>query len=237
MTQIQLGDIEIDVELKDIKNIHLSVHPPHGKVTIAAPELMHLDTIRVFALNKLQWIRKQQQAFHDQPREPIREYLPKESHYYLGKRYLLKVLESDDKPQVILRHDTIELHTRPATSYEKKKTLMEEWYRSQLKEILPGLITKWEAIIQVNCDSFSIRKMKTKWGSCNTEKKTILLNLELAKKPLECIEFIVVHELVHLHERKHNDNFVALMDKHLPKWRHIREQLNELPFSYVEWGR
>jgi len=237
MTHILLGDIEIAVELKDIKNIHLSVHPPHGKVTIAAPELMHLDTIRVFAFNKLQWIRKQQQAFHDQPREPIREYLPKESHYYLGKRYLLKVLETDDKPQVILKHDTIELHTRPSASYDKKKTLMEEWYRSQLKEILPDLITKWEAIIQVKSESFSIRKMKTKWGSCNTDKKTILLNLELAKKPLECIEFIVVHELVHLQERKHNDNFVALMDKHLPKWRHIREQLNELPFSYVEWGR
>lgn len=235
MLHIELGDIKIEVEQKDIKNIHLSVYPPNGVVRISAPNRMELDTIRVFALNKLQWIREQQKEFNNQERETPREYLTKESHYFLGKRYLLNVITKNQPPKVVLKHDTIELYVRPNSSVEKREEVLDEWYREELRAIAAEKIAKWEKVIGVEANAFSIRKMKTKWGSCNTDTKRILLNLELAKKPLECIEYIVVHELVHLLERSHNQVFVAYMDKFLPKWRHYREELNKLPFRHLDW--
>jgi hypothetical protein len=235
MQIIQLGNIKIEVEQKDIKNIHLSVYPPDGAVRIAAPIRMDLDTIRVFALNKLKWIRKQQETFKNQERETPREYLTKESHYYLGKRYLLKVIENNNPPQVILKNSSIELYVRPHTTIEKKEEIVTEWYRNQLKEIVPKLITKWEKVIGVKSNEFGIKKMRTKWGTCNTSAKRIWLNLELAKKPLECIEFIVVHQLVHLLERSHNERFVSYMNEFMPKWRFYREELNKLPFRHTDW--
>ncbi len=235
MQHIELGNIKIEVEQKDIKNIHLSVYPPNGVVRISAPNRMDLDTIRVFALNKLKWIRKQQETFKNQERETPREYLTKESHYYLGKRYLLKVVEHNNPPQVILKNSSIELFVRPNTSIEKKEDIIAEWYRNQLKEIVPKLITKWEKVIGVQSNEFGIKKMRTKWGTCNTEAKRIWLNLELAKKPLECIEFIIVHELVHLLERSHNERFVNYMNEFMPKWRFYREELNKLPFRHTDW--
>jgi len=235
MQTIQLGSIQIEVEQKDIKNIHLSVYPPNGAVRISAPNRMDLDTIRVFALHKLKWIKKQQNIFENQERETPREYLTKESHYFLGKRYLLKVIEQNHPPKVILTHATIELYVRPNTSEVKRKELIEEWYRAELKIILPKLIAKWEKVIGVQSNEFGIKKMRTKWGTCNTKAKRIWLNLELAKKPLECIEFIIVHELVHLLERSHNEIFVDYMNKFMPKWRFYREELNKLPFRHVDW--
>lgn len=235
MPQIELGDIKIEVEQKDIKNIHLSVYPPNGAVRIAAPNRMDLDTIRVFALNKLKWIKKQQAAFEKQARETPREYLTKESHYFLGKRYLLQVIEHPHPPKVLLKHSTIELYVRPNTSEAERAAILEKWYRDELKLLAPKLIAKWEKVIGVQSNEFGIRKMKTKWGTCNIEAKRIWLNLELAKKPLECIEFIVVHELVHLLERSHNAVFVSYMNKFMPKWRFYREELNKLPFSHVDW--
>ncbi|MFA9390538.1 MAG: M48 family metallopeptidase [Prolixibacteraceae bacterium] len=235
MQIIELGNITIDVEQKDIKNIHLSVYPPDGSVKIAAPLRMDLDTIRVFAINKLQWIKKQQETFRNQKREAPREYLSKESHYFQGKRYLLKIIEQDAKPKIVLTHSKIELYLKPDTSTEKRKEIIEDWYREEMKKTIPKMIEKWENIIGVKTNEFGIKKMKTKWGTCNIEAKRIWINLELAKKPLECIEYIVAHELVHLLERKHNDRFVNLLTKFMPKWRFYRDELNRLPFSHTDW--
>ena len=235
MPKIELGDILIDVELKDIKNIHLSVYPPNGAVKIAAPARMELDTIRVYAINKLAWIRKQQEVFRNQERETPREYVTRESHYFQGKRYLLEVIEHNKPPKVELKHSTIELYVRPGATVEKRKQVMEDWYRAQLYEIVPALIEKWETKIGVKSSEFGIKKMRTKWGTCNTEAKRIWLNLELARKPLICLEFIIVHELVHLLERSHNKVFIAYMDRFMPKWRMYREELNRLPFGHLDW--
>ncbi len=235
MSEIELGDIRVEVELKDIKNIHLSVYPPDGKVKIAAPERMDLDTIRVFAISKLKWIRKEQAIFRSQKRELPREFLTKESHYYKGKRYLLKVIEVNAKPRVVLKHHEIDLYIRPNTSIEKRREVLDEWYREEMRKVLPKIIAKWEKEVGVEINEFEIRKMRTKWGSCTIESKKIRLNLELAKKPIECLEYIVVHELVHLLERKHNKHFVKLMDQNMPKWRFHRDELNRLPFRHVDW--
>lgn len=235
MQHLKLGNIDIEVEQKDIKNIHLSVYPPKGRVRIAAPERMELDTIRVFAISKLQWIKNQQEILQQQEREPKRAYLNRESHYFFGKRYLLKVHLVDAAPKVEIDHKYIHLSVRPNASTTKRAEVMDEWHRAELKKIVPQLITKWENRIGVESSDFGIKKMRTKWGSCNTEAKRIWLNLELAKKPKDCLEYIIVHELVHLLERSHNQRFVRFMDEFMPKWRFHREELNRLPYSHVDW--
>lgn len=235
MEQITVGKIKIEVELKDIKNIHLSVYPPKGRVRIAAPSRMELDTIRIYAISKLSWIKKQQKKFQLQDREAPREFLNKEGHYYLGNRYLLKVMEHDAPPSVNIKHKTMELYVRPGTEKAKRQEIMDEWYRAQLKELVPPVIEKWEKIMGVSLNEFGIKKMKTKWGTCNREAKRIWLNLELAKKPFHCIEYIIVHELVHLLERSHNDKFIAYMNHFLPEWRHLKDELNKLPVSHRDW--
>lgn len=236
MERINLGDIVVDVELKDIKNVHLSVYPPKGRVRIAAPRRMSLDTIRIYAISKLGWIKQQQKKFRDQPREAPREYLNRESHYYMGVRYMLKVKEHDAAPAVKIRNKTIELYIRPGTNTEKRHEILEEWYRTQLKDQAPSIIAKWEKRMMVKVDEFGIKKMKTKWGTCNREAKRIWLNLELAKKPSICLEYIIVHEMVHLLERNHNDRFIAYMDRFMPEWREVKKELNRLPVSHREWG-
>ncbi|TVL98577.1 MAG: metal-dependent hydrolase [Candidatus Brocadia sp. WS118] len=236
MQQIKLGDINIDVVHKDIKNLHLSVYPPSGKVRISAPLRMDLDTIRVFAISKLGWIKKQQAKLREQEREAPREYLNRESHYYLGKRYLLKIIEHHAPPKVVLKHNTLELYLRENTSAEKSKAVLENWYRQKLKELIPQYINKWEKTINVEVKEFGIKKMKTKWGACNREAGRIWLNLELAKKPRHCLEYIIVHEMVHLLERKHNEIFIAYMDKFLPQWRSYKEELNKSPLRHENWS-
>lgn len=236
MQQLKLGNIDIEVEQKDIKNIHLSVYPPKGRVRIAAPSKMDMDSIRVFAISKLQWIKDQKETLLNQDREPKREFLTNESHYFLGKRYLLKIHELNSAPKVEIDHKYIHLYIRPNTSIDKKKVIIDEWYREELKKLTPKLIQKWEKKIGVKSNDFGIKKMRTKWGTCNTEAKRIWLNLELGKKPKGCIEFIVVHELVHLLERSHNQRFVKYMDEFMPKWRFQRDELNRLPYSHVDWG-
>ena len=235
MEIIKLGDINIEVTLKAIKNVHLSVYPPYGKVKVAAPSRMSIENIKIYTISKLGWIKEQQKKFKSQIRESKREYLTKESHYYLGKRYMLKITEINSAPSVILKHKTIELYIRPQTSKLKMHLVLEDWYRSELKLIIQELITKWEKKIGVKSESFGIRKMKTKWGSCNTAKKNIRLNTELGKKPKECLEYIVVHELVHLLEPSHNAKFQELMDTHLPNWRALRSQLNSSPLAHSDW--
>jgi len=235
MSKLVLGEISIDVELKDIKNIHLSVYPPIGRVRIAAPSRMNLDTIRIYAISKLSWIKKQQKKFQAQVREAPREYLTKEGHYYLGARYILKVIEHDAPPAVRIKHKTIQLFIRPGTDMQKRHSIMDEWYRVQLKELVPPVIAKWEKVMGVSLSEFGIKKMKTKWGTCNRDAKRIWLNLELAKKPFHCIEYIIVHELVHLLERNHNDRFVAYMNHFLPEWKHLKNEINKLPVSHRDW--
>ena len=236
MEHIQLGDISIEVEQKNIKNLHLSVYPPQGRVRIAAPSRMQLDTIRIYAISKLSWIKKQQAKIRSQKREAPRAYLTKESHYFLGKRYMLKVIELDTVPAVNLTHKTIELYVRPGADTAKRKEILENWYRVQLRELVADLIAQWEKKMKVKVSTFGIKKMKTKWGTCNEEAKRIWLNFELVKKPLECIEYIVVHEMVHLKERNHNDKFVAYMNHFLPTWKQLKSDLNKLPVSHVDWG-
>lgn len=236
ITQVQLGDIAVEVVKKDIKNVHLSVHPPTGKVRISAPLRMKIETIRVFAISKLGWIKQQQEKLRGQEREPPREYLDRESHYFWGKRYLLRVVEDEEAPAVELKHNTMLLRVRPGSSEHKKREVLDEWYRSQIRLAAPPLIAKWEPLLGVQLAGYVVRKMKTKWGSCSPGPKTIRLNTELVKKPPECLEYILVHEMVHLLEPTHNSRFVALMDRFMPTWHFNRETLNRLPVRHECWG-
>jgi hypothetical protein len=236
MEQIVLGDIRIDVLKKDIKNIHLSVYPPSGKVRISAPLRMDTDTIRIFAISKLGWIKKQQTKLREQERETPREYINRESHYYLGKRYLLRIATGSSSPKVTLKHDIIELQMRKGSFAEKSRVILESWYRQKLKAIAPKYIRKWEPKMDVEVKELGVKKMKTKWGTCSREAGRIWLNLELIKKPLHCIEYIIVHEMLHLLERKHNENFILHMDKFLPKWRFCKEELNKSPLRHENWS-
>lgn len=233
--RFKLGNMPVDVVLKDIGNIHLSVHPPAGKVRIAAPLRMDIDTIRVFAITKLAWIKSQQKKLREQERETPREYLDRESHYVWGKRYLLSLVEKEAAPSVELKHRKMILQLRPAASHEKRQEVLDAWYREQLKKAAPPLIAKWEKVFGVQAGKVFVRKMKTKWGSCSPGAGNVRLNTDLAKKPLQCLEYIVAHELAHLLERRHNDRFTALMDTHLPHWRQSRELLNGLPLAHADW--
>jgi len=234
--QIELGDITADVILKDIKNVHLSVYPPTGHVRISAPRRMSLDTIRVFAISKLDWIKQQQAKLREQERETPREYVERESHYVWGKRYLLTVTESDEPPAIELKHSRMILRVRPGTDEDKRRALVEAWYRERLNEAVPPLLARWQPLLDVKVERWFVQRMKTKWGSCNHRARTIRLNTELAKKPRECLEYIVVHELVHLLEPTHNARFIALMDRFMPRWQLHRQVLNRLPVRQEQWS-
>lgn len=233
--QLELGEIAVEVVLKDIKNIHLSVYPPAGRVRISAPSRMSLDTIRVFAISKLGWIKQQQAKLRGQEREMPREYLDRESHFVWGKRYLLKVIECGEAPSVELKHGRMVLRLRPGTDDSKKQAVVEAWYRQQIKQAVPPLITKWDPVIRVKVDKFFVQKMKTRWGSCNAASKSIRLNTALAKRPYECLEYIIVHEMAHLVVRHHDDQFTSLMDRCLPDWRLLRQSLNDAPLTHTDW--
>jgi len=234
--QLLIGDISVDVIFKDIKNVHLSVHPPTGRVRISAPRRMKLDTIRVYAISKIDWIKKHQAKIQAQERETPREYLEHESHYVWGKRYLLKVDEANQIPSVELRHTQMVLTVRPGSGMEKREAIVSAWYREEVRKAAAPLIEKWEAAMGVSAGQLHIQRMKTRWGSCNPRTRSIRLNSELAKKPRECLEYVVVHELAHLLEPSHNARFIALMDKFLPNWKQHRAELNRIPLSHVEWG-
>ena len=235
VAKIELGGIAVDVVKKDIKNVHLSVYPPTGKVRISAPLRMDLDTIRLFAISKLGWIKQQQKKVSEQERETPRDYLDRESHYVWGRRYLLKVIEKDATPAVELKHSQLALQVRPETGEEKKQSILDEWYRAQLKAEAPPLIAKWEPFMHVKVERFFVQRMKTKWGSCSRASAAIRLNTDLARKPRECLEYIVVHEMVHLLEPTHNTRFATLMDLFMPTWRFHREVLNRLPVRHEDW--
>jgi predicted metal-dependent hydrolase len=234
--QLTLGDITVEVVFKDIKNIHLSVHPPTGRVSISAPIRMRFDTIRVFAISKIGWIKQQQQKLRKQERETPREYLDRESHYVWGKRYLLTVSENDQAPSVELKHSRMHLRVRPGTDGGRRHAVVESWYREQIKNAVPPLIAKWEPLLGVKVARFFVQRMKTKWGSCTPGASHIRLNTELAKKPSECLEYIVVHEMAHLLEPTHNARFRELMDRFMPKWLFYLDRLNRLPVSHEDWA-
>lgn len=237
MEHITISNIKIDVVRKDIKNIHLAVYPPTGRVRIAAPLKVNEDAIRLFAVAKLGWIKRNQKKFEGQERISQREYKQRESHYFQGRRYLLNITEAEGAPKVILKSKKfIELFVRPETTVEKRHEIMTEWYRVQLKKQIPAIIEKWEAILKVKVSDWQVKQMKTKWGSCNIEKKRLWVNLELAKKPEHCLEYIIVHEMVHLLERHHNERFLYYMDTYLPMWRQLKTELNKLPVSHADWS-
>ena len=235
-TRLDLGGILVDVVFKDIKNVHLSVYPPTGRVRISAPARMRLDTVRVFAIAKLDWIKEHQRKLRKQERETPREYLDRESHYLWGKRYLLKIAESEEAPLVEVRGKHLLLRVRPGADEQRKRELVEEWYRDQIKAMVPAMIAKWERRMDVKVAYLFVQRMKTKWGSCNPRSHSIRLNTDLAKKPLECVEYVVVHEMAHLIVRHHDDRFRKVMDECLPNWRQLQKMLNSAPLAHADWG-
>lgn len=231
---ILLGELSIDIVYKKIKNVHLSVHPPLGRVTVSAPLWMEHETVRLFCISKLGWIRKQQEKLKNQKRESVRDFINNETHYFLGEGHLLKTVESNAH-KIVKNHKTLELHTRSGTSREKKEELLHGWYRASLLQIVDSFLPKLEEKMGVKISDIRVRKMRTKWWTCNKNAWRIWLNTELAKKGLEHIEYVLIHEMVHMLERNHNETFMAHMDRFLPNWRHLREQLNRTELGYVDW--
>ena len=227
---ITISDIDVKVIRKDIKNLHLSVHPPEGEVRAAVPEHITDDNVRLAIINKLGWIKRQQKDFKNQPRQSERKYISGECHYFMGKSYRLELIEGVGKQDIkILKSGKLKMFVKPGASISAKEKLLNSWYRKELKKVIPQLLQKWEPVIGEKVNDWTVRKMKTKWGSCNIEKRKISLNLELAKKPQECLEYIVVHEMIHLLERNHNERFKGFMEKYLPKWRARRKLLRDAP--------
>jgi hypothetical protein len=235
-SHILVHGLTVKVIRKAIKNLHLGVYPPDGHVRVAAPPAVTNAAIRRAVIGKLGWIKRHQAKFESQPRQSPREMVSGESHYFLGRRYRLRVVSHDGPVKVLLRRkSTLELYVRPGTTAEQREQLLYRWYRHQLKALVPSLLAKWRRSLGVRVAGWGIKKMKTKWGTCTVGASRIWLNLELAKKPVQCLEYIIVHELAHLLERHHNDRFIAIMDRRLPQWRSYRQELNSAPLAHDTW--
>jgi predicted metal-dependent hydrolase len=233
---MKVGGIPVEVVRKPIKNLHVSVHPPDGRVRVSAPWLLDDDAVRLAVISKLSWIRRHQRAFAEQPRQSQREMVSGESHYFMGRRYRLNVLEHSGPSRVSINGNSeLRMQVRPGADRDKRESVLTEWYRRQLKALIPDLIAEWQPALGVEVADWGVKKMKTKWGSCNTRDRRVWLNLELAKKPPRCLEYVLVHELVHLLESHHNDRFKALMDQFMPQWRLYRDELNQAPLAHEEW--
>ena len=232
---IQVGEIPITVTLKDVRNVHLSVHPPDGHVTLVAPNSTRLDVARAYAISKLGWIREQQHNLKNQARETVRQFIERESHYLWGRRYLLTVVYRDAKPSVTLDHKRITLTVRPGSDVEERAKVFHDWHKSLLHEVVPSLIQKWEVKLGVEVTNYYLQRMKTRWGSCNHQANHIRINTELVKKPKDLLEYVIVHEMAHLLEPTHSDRFMTILDDHYPTWREARAELNELPLSAESW--
>ncbi len=232
---IQLGNIALTITQKDVKNVHLSVHPPDGRVTLVAPTSTRLDVARAYAISKLSWIREQQRQFEHQARETPRQFVERESHSLWGRRYLLSVIYQDAKPSITLDHKRILLQVRPGSDWVKRAAVLHEWHKSLLHQAIPPLIQKWQEKLGVEVERYFLQRMKTKWGSCSHQAKNIRLNTELVKKPKDLLEYVVVHEMAHLIEPTHSDRFMALLNQHYPTWREARAELNELPLAAETW--
>lgn len=233
---ITVSGIEVQVVRKDIKNVHLAVYPPNGRVRVAVPLHVTDDNVRLAVVNKLSWIRKQQAHFQAQARQSQREMVSGESHYVWGRRYLLDVVERTGRHEVVIKtNKDLVLYVNPGTTRDNRERALNEWYRAQLKERIPELIAGWEPVIGKQVNEWGVKKMKTRWGTCNIDARRIWLNLELAKKPPACLEYILVHEMVHFLVRHHNGEFRSYMDRFLPQWRLIRDELNAAPLAHEDW--
>lgn len=235
ITQLEIGDVSVDIVFKDIKNVHLSVYPPTGRVRISAPSRMSLDNIRLFAISKLGWIRKHQTKLLSQDRETPREYLDRESHYLWGQRYLLDIVEQNGAARIEIEHRTLKLYVLPRATADRKAEIVDELYRAELKAAAKPLIEKWAARLQLPVPRVFVQRMKTKWGSSNPARSTIRLNLDLAKRPVICLDYVVLHEMAHFNVPNHSDKFAELLDRNFSNWRLVRQQLNEAPLSATNW--
>ncbi len=234
--QVTLGDITIALTRKQVKHVHLSVHPPNGRVTMVVPQATRLAAARAYAISKLRWIRDQREKLRTQPRELPRAFVTRESHYLWGRRYLLTVQEMDTKPSVVAKNQRLVMTVRPGASASKRAEVMHEWHKSLMHAAVKPLLSKWETKIGVKASAYFLQRMKTKWGACNARARNIRLNTELVKKPRDLLEYVIVHELMHLIEPRHSDRFMALMDRHYPHWRDARAELNALPLSAQAWS-
>lgn len=233
---ITVSGIRVQIERKDIQNLHLAVYPPDGRVRVAAPLVVSDDAVRLAVIGKLGWIRHQQARFAEQPRQSEREMVSGETHYFLGRPYRLRVQEHPARPGVRLHGIAfIDLMIRPGSDPGQRKAVLLRWYRQQLKALIVPLLDQWQASLGVQVSAWGVKRMKTKWGSCNAASGRVWFNLELAKKPAPCLEYVVAHELAHLLERQHNERFTALLDRHLPSWRQYRELLNRAPLAHEAW--
>ena len=235
--QITVGGLHVDVVRKPIKNFHLGVYPPHGRVRVAAPLTLSDDAVRLAIVMRMGWIKRQRAKFDAQPRQSERAYVSGESHYFLGQRYRLNLFEGARAGHVEVRNGTsIDLHVRDGSNAASRERIFQGWYREQLRDRVGPLIEKWAVFMGISVPVWSIKRMKTKWGTCNTESKRLCFNLELIKKPHRCLEYIVVHELIHLFERSHSDRFISLIEKFLPQWRLVRDELNAEPLAHETWS-
>jgi predicted metal-dependent hydrolase len=232
LEQIVVGGVPIDVQFKDIKNLHLSVYPPTGRVRVSAPVHMAIESIRLFAVSKIGWIRKHQGRVVSQPRETPREFIERESHRVWGRRYLLRIKEAP-RPEVVLGHRSLELFVPSDSSADDRRRVLDEWYRAELRKRAEPLLAKWARRLDVPFNGFTIQRMKTKWGSSNPARHTLRLNLELAKFPLEYLDYVTLHEIAHFVVPNHNEKFRFLMDSAMPGWRNIRDRLNEGPLAEI----
>lgn len=232
---IYIGDVAVEVTLKAVQNVHLSVHPPTGRVTLVAPTNTRLEVARAYAISKLSWIRAQQTNLQTQARESFPQFVERESHYVWGRRYLLTICYAEVKPFVTVDHKRLTLTVRPGSSPEKRTEVMHEWHKSLLHTVVPTLIQKWEAKLGVKVQGYFLQRMKTKWGSCNYQAGHIRLNTELVKKPKDLLEYVIVHEMLHLLEPTHSQRFFDLLSLHYPAWQEARAELNELPLAAEVW--
>ena len=233
--EIDLGSLRIEVVYKPIKNVHLSVNPPDGRVRIAAPEHLPLERLKLFAVSRLDWIRRQRAKFQGQVRDGEPGYVERESHFVWGRRYLLEVVETDNPPRVELTHRAMKLYVRAETDPVRRNEVVESWYRELVRAEASPRVLVWQERLGTTANRLFVQRMKTRWGSCNPASRNIRLNTDLAKKPKECLEYLVVHELIHLVEPSHNERFISLMDRHLPTWRRSRALLNRLPLRHENW--
>ena len=234
--RIDVRGVSVEVVYKDIKNLHVGVYPPNGRVRVAAPLRLDDDAVRLAVISRLGWIRRKQAEFERQVRQSQREFVTGESHYFGGRRYRLDVIEGAGATAVrLLNNTTLALLVRPGADRTKRESVFDRWYRHQLRGRLPGLLAKWEPKVGERIAEVRIRKMRTLWGSCNVEARRIWLNFELAKKPASCLEYVLVHEMVHLIERRHNERFRDLMDRIMPQWRLHRDELNRAPLAHADW--
>lgn len=232
---LRVAGISVDVVYKNIKNLHVSVYPPVGRVRVAAPDRLDEDAIRLAVVQRLPWIKKQREQLQAAERQSEREMVTGESHYVWGQRLRLKLIEGAGRPHIDVVDSRIQMSVPEGTDDAYRRKLLESWYRKQLKTALSALIAKWEPTLGLTVKVWTVRRMKTKWGSCNPESASLWFNIELAKKHPSCLEYIVVHEMTHFHERGHNQRFTELMDRYLPDWRARREELNRAPLSYEYW--